>query len=1361
MSGNGVILVIQDFSHCQHDTERKVFEFLEQALPKTTDIVVYPNIELYDTSKASYVECDAIVVTRSFIAVVELKDWFGAITVQEPKWRRGSNLIDSPHIVNNRKCKVFKSYVQHVLSGVAEHKLPFVQSVVVLTNTKADVDGTSSARHANVNDGLITLDGVEELAQYLKRRSNSQEQHERVLNDYQFRRLVEQLNKDKQSVSVSYEDQIPGYRIKEDRGSAPNYITYIGERSPNIDNRLYRLRVFGQLSTDAAIAETQIRSLKAAAALPHHPCIRPVTAHPNERKLIVEVSDWTDTRSLDDLLAEQVRLDWRRAAVIVSDIAQALDCVHESTASLIHRNVQPRSILIGADGHAQLTDFDLTFDPGANLTVLGANYEDHLSAAFTAPELLLGQADFKSDVYSLGAVFFRALVGKDVSSKVDLGHELTQALLTSPGGEEKHARLCELVQSMLATAPSARPNAGDVSAAIAALLDISADKTSDAVEEMSDAPAYTSIQALAEGATAQVLVVDNHGELFIHKVFKAHVARDQALQERDMLRLVDRLDLPVFFPRVRHFSEVAGHRWCLATDLVPGQSIQRLINAGTRPSMPQFLSVACVLLSALATLHGTRQTDTQAIIHNDLTPNNVFVDMQRNAVGIIDFGCASAPGVISLRGTPGYVHPALVSRGDMNACPQGDLYALAKTLGQWLQGSVKLSDEHIGIHRSDEPQEARVFAWLAGATALEGGRYADADAMLAALNAALSGPEPAASSTSEAQDEARLEPASTATSQVDGPKRSDSGGSGPYLANPFVDYLNTLHNVSAGNANALAEYQATNKYFASIYEPTQMAADIYQRLTSGREVVVVLSGHAGDGKSTVALEVLKQLRRMTPEDTLLSPPEPHETEVVNGVRISILKDMSEHTADNRLSKFKEALAVGSGSWLIVSNTGPLLNTLSRMREGGEDIEQKVLNLLDRPILGTLNDTAHCIADFDKPIYIANLSKLDNVDTAVNVLEKISAHPSWQACGSCSLQASCPIRQNVSAMQQAPQLKQRVSSMYRLLTAYERRLTMRQMTAHLAYSITGGTGCAEVAAKIDQYGADLAFRQHLFSELFFGFSDRKRSVQTTSLYCVEQLHAHVTSERTRPAVELKLQQEPLSAFAPVPEVLQPALQYWQSKSADGAHGGPARSAIRRLTFMFGTRLDAPWWTHFTQDFSGSATLEEWEKWRVDGMLKISKTERRALVRQILSVLSEHCIGAVRTESIKDKLYITLRRDDMETTQPVQVVIGEYDENDFRVDFDVSEKMPRLVYAPANGEVFMRLPLPLLDFVSHRSTGDFGQELDPIHINQLDLFCSQLVARKPLSQDDLCLLSIGITGEQKVFRIGIDGPSMEIS
>ena len=1346
--------MIQDFSHCQHPAERKVFEFLSKNLPNTTDIVVFPNIELFDASKASYLECDAIVLAKSFIAVVELKDWFGTITVHEPKWRRGTKIIDSPHIVNNRKCKVFKSYLQHVLSGIAEHNLPFVQSLVALTNEEAKVDGASSARHANCSDGTVTLDGVDELVQYLKRCMNQKEQPGRTLSDYHFRRIVEQLNKDKQSVSVGYEDQIPGYRIREDYGSSPTYISYIAERTPNIDNRLYRLRVFGELSNDQSIRESQLRSLRSAAALPNHPGIRSVSAHANSRQLIVEVSDWTDTRSLDDLLCEHEVLDWRRIASIVRDIALALDCIHTSSAALVHRNIQPSSLLIGTDGHAQLTDFNLAYDPGANFTVLGTNFETHLSMAYSAPELLLGRPDFKSDIFSLGAVFLRGLSGKEPSTNIDIDRLVKELPGCTP---EEQRQLHDLIRRMLEKTPLSRLAAHEVVAAIDSLIDPPQEYASTMSNAMTDTLAYSSMDLIAEGATAQIYKVDNLGEHFVHKVFNKNVPRNQALLERDMLRAVDALDLPVFFPRVRHFSEVTGDRWCLATDLVPGQSLRSLIDAGTRPTMEQFIKVSKVMLEALACLHGTKDENAEGIIHNDINPNNILFDAQSDAVGLIDFGCASAPGVVGLRGTPGYVNPFLISRGEMNACPQGDLYALAITLGQWLRGDGGQNEDDQNEVNSES---ARVSLWLREATKADGCSYPTADAMSNELEKTLT--VAAVSNSTEhaeivvehsAQRQLTLEALGAETIQ----SQNDATSISLHLVNPFVSYLNTLHNVSAGNANALAEYQSTNKYFASIYEPSKMAQNIYEKLTSETEVVIVLSGHAGDGKSTVALEVLKQLRKIAPELALTQPPVPHEEVFPNGKRISILKDMSEHTADNRLSRFSEAIVAGSGSWLIVSNTGPLLNTLSELR--GE-IEEKILGLLDQPINGQLDDSVHRIDDFDKPIYIANLSKLDNVETAVNVLKKISSHQSWNTCDQCSAKAVCPIRKNVIAIQHAPQLTERVSWLYRLLTAYERRLTMRQMTAHLAYSVTGGTMCSEVQGLVSQVGPEVAIRRHLFSELFFGFSDRKALVQTSSLFCVEQLRSHVASERTRPAVELKLQTESLRSFAPISSHIQPVFDHWRDALPKGAEGGLTRSAIRRLIFMFGARQDEHWWGHFVEDFTGSAALQDWDIWRQKDALPTSPVTRRNLVRQILAVLSEHCIGGTRTSSINDKLYITLRRDDMETTQPVQVVIGEYDENDFKIDFNVREKMPRLIYGDPFAGVFMRLPLPLLDFVRRRSVGDFGQDLDPIHINQLDLFCSKLVAKKRLPADDIRLLSIGITGEQNVFRVSIDSSIMEI-
>ena len=390
--------MIRDYERCEFLSERRVFDYLKQLLPATSDIVVYPNFNLFDSSKHAYLECDAIVVTRSFVAIIELKDWAGEIVVSEPKWRRGAGVIDSPHIVNDRKCKVLKSTIQHVLKEVRDSRIPYVKSVVVLTNENAQIEGAIAANQELSGLSTVTLDGAQELADYLKKSLHRPAPADRTLTEPEFYRLVLKLDRIHALTGPDYADQIPGYRVREEKAISNSYITYVAERSPNTDNRLYRLRVFGKLSQAPETAEKQLRSLKAAAALKPHPCIRAVDSHPNERNLIVEVSDWSDIRTLEDVLLEKGRLDWRTSCRIARDVSSALSHIHGSPAGLVHRNICPRSVLLGMDIHAQLTDFDLVYDPGSNLTVVGEFAAERLSPKYSAPEVLQGHADYKSDV---------------------------------------------------------------------------------------------------------------------------------------------------------------------------------------------------------------------------------------------------------------------------------------------------------------------------------------------------------------------------------------------------------------------------------------------------------------------------------------------------------------------------------------------------------------------------------------------------------------------------------------------------------------------------------------------------------------------------------------------------------------------------------------------------------------------------------------------------------------------------------------------------------------------------------------------------------------------------------------------------
>ena len=115
--------------------------------------------------------------------------------------------------------------------------------------------------------------------------------------------------------------------------------------------------------------------------------------------------------SLDDCLqgdaaARPENFDPHR---IMRELAQAL--AHAHSQNIIHRDIKPSNILLAADGRSCLADFGIS----KLLTSLsvGQTLAGFWSPGYAAPEQQAGQpADFKSDLYSLGAVFYHLLSGE-------------------------------------------------------------------------------------------------------------------------------------------------------------------------------------------------------------------------------------------------------------------------------------------------------------------------------------------------------------------------------------------------------------------------------------------------------------------------------------------------------------------------------------------------------------------------------------------------------------------------------------------------------------------------------------------------------------------------------------------------------------------------------------------------------------------------------------------------------------------------------------------------------------------------------------------------------------------------------------
>ncbi len=137
-------------------------------------------------------------------------------------------------------------------------------------------------------------------------------------------------------------------------------------------------------------------------------------------RVLVHAKATCDARSTDLRLplAREHRAFWNEIVRLVIDVALGLEHAHH--LGVLHRDVKPANLLLDLTGSIWITDFGLAKMETQDHTITRSG--DFIGTLrYVSPEQLHGQADARSDVYSLGLTLFELLTLQPAFADEPLG----------------------------------------------------------------------------------------------------------------------------------------------------------------------------------------------------------------------------------------------------------------------------------------------------------------------------------------------------------------------------------------------------------------------------------------------------------------------------------------------------------------------------------------------------------------------------------------------------------------------------------------------------------------------------------------------------------------------------------------------------------------------------------------------------------------------------------------------------------------------------------------------------------------------------------------------------------------------------
>jgi hypothetical protein len=571
--------------------------------------------------------------------------------------------------------------------------------------------------------------------------------------------------------------------------------------------------------------------------------------------------------------------------------------------------------------------------------------------------------------------------------------------------------------------------------------------------------------------------------------------------------------------------------------------------------------------------------------------------------------------------------------------------------------------------------------------------------------------------------------------------------------NNFVQYLNTLHRCNGNNTNSTAESNLQNPFSESLLvEDEKLINKIMFDLKEGNGKVL-LTGFAGDGKTTIAHTIVKTLTDGSIIDR------PIQTLRLNGSKrkLVVIKDLSENSLDLNDDIVTNYIIDKSCSLLLVSNSGAIIHRLKEAHnlfnyDRAEDVEKIILN-------GISENDIHGFGSIEldtTKLSVVNLVNHDNIPTARKILEKIVNHRVWSNIDENKYEKH-PILINVKALRNQF-VVDRLFLMYQRLFEYGHRFTLRNFVEHFSYMITGNLSLNRNPQEVEPY----LFYNNVFGKFNYDCVN-KSSLICNDIVIIKVIREQLFGSRISSNWKRKIWNKVDNSIEE--NILSPFNKNYHKYSVISCSSGPNLNRLKLYRIVYFLLSDDKIDYSFTSDFLNSPGLGLWKSIQSSKSLN-SSIARTDLFNSLRHVIKEYFAGLKlpvnESDISRNKVYITMNRK-KEISQSAQVVLAllVWDLDDkvclnVYSDFRNKNQFELLAVKESSNKKFrdsdisfeddcisLKLPLPFLDYLLNTNSGALKDSSYLYFEKRLDFFKRDIMKnlnRKNADSNDLLLVRI---------------------